>query len=172
MLEVIKELLLKIVADIDGGNSNISERDSLQLVSLLKSYTDKTIKLSKYQACKYLNMSRASFNDGDIEEILTLLEKYHCCSKSLTRITDNLRKAVVDTGFTYSSYKDKCSVMVVHKASSIGEFINTFEHEKNHLEMHICEALDINPYSEEAAHMSGTLAQTILEKALCSIIEL
>ena len=63
MLEVIKELLLKIVADIDGGNSNISERDSLQLVSLLKSYTDKTIKLSKYQACKYLNMSRASFDN-------------------------------------------------------------------------------------------------------------
>lgn len=62
--------------------------------------------------------------------------------------------------------------MVIHKASSIGEFINTFEHEKNHLEMHICEALDINPYSEEAAHMSGDLAQLILEEALCSIVEL
>ena len=62
--------------------------------------------------------------------------------------------------------------MVVHRASSIGEFINTFEHEKNHIEIHLCEALDINPYSEEAAHMSGYLAQLILEEALYSIIEL
>lgn len=62
--------------------------------------------------------------------------------------------------------------VVIHKASSIGEFINTFEHEKNHLEMHICEALDINPYSEKAAHMSGDLAQLILEEALYSIAEL
>lgn len=38
--------------------------------------------------------------------------------------------------------------------------------------MHICEALDINPYSEEAAHMSGDLAQLILEEALYSIVEL
>ena len=68
--------------------------------------------------------------------------------------------------------KIKCSIVVIHKASSIGEFINTFEHEKNHLEMHICEALDINPYSEEAAHMSGDLAQLILEEALYSIVEL
>lgn len=80
--------------------------------------------------------------------------------------------AELDTGFAYSSYDKQCSIVVIHKASSIGEFINTFEHEKNHLEMHICEALDINPYSEEAAHMSGDLAQLILEEALYSIVEL
>lgn len=34
------------------------------------------------------------------------------------------------------------------------------------------EAMDINPYSEEAAHMSGDLAQLILEKALYSVTEL
>lgn len=38
--------------------------------------------------------------------------------------------------------------------------------------MHICEALGINPYSEEAAHMSGDLSQMIIEKALYSIVEL
>ena len=50
------------------------------------------------------------------------------------------------------------NLILIYKASSIGEFLNTFEHEKNHLEMHICEALDINPYSEEAADLSGDLA--------------
>lgn len=105
-------------------------------------------------------------------EILKKLEELGCNEKTMNSVTRNLSNAESDTGFTYSSYKYKCSILVIHKASSVGEFINTFEHEKNHLEMHICEALDINPYSEEAAHMSGDLAQMILEKALCSIVEL
>lgn len=106
------------------------------------------------------------------EEILHKLKEYNCTKDILDSIKNNLSNAYEDTGFTYSNYEKQCSVLVIHKASSIGEFINTFEHEKNHLEMHICEALDINPYSEEAAHMSGDLAQLILEQALLSIVNL
>lgn len=111
-------------------------------------------------------------NDEESKEIIDKLEDLHCDSKTLESIKRNLEDAKVDTGFAYSSYNKQYSIVVIHKASSIGEFINTFEHEKNHLEMHICEALDINPYSEEAAHMSGNLAQLILEEALYSIVEL
>lgn len=63
MLNLIKKILLKIVDDIDAGNSNISEKEALELTKVLQSYTDKTSKLSKYQACQYLNMSRASFDN-------------------------------------------------------------------------------------------------------------
>lgn len=105
-------------------------------------------------------------------EIFGELMKLECDKTILDSIVKNLTNAREDTGFTYSSFKHKSSIIVIHKASSIGEFINTFEHEKNHLEMHICEALGINPYSEEAAHLSGDLAQMILEKALYSIVEL
>lgn len=105
-------------------------------------------------------------------EIMKTLKKLGCTYDTTCSIAKNLEKASKNTGFAYSNYKNQCSILVIHKASSIGEFINTLEHEKNHLEMHICEALDINPYSEEAAHMSGDLAQMILEKALYSIVEL
>lgn len=111
-------------------------------------------------------------NDTEKKEILDMLEGLDCESNTLSSIKNNLSKSAIDTGFAYSSYNKQCSIIVIHKASSIGEFINTFEHEKNHLEMHICEALDINPYSEEAAHLSGNLAQLILEETLYSIIEL
>ena len=111
-------------------------------------------------------------NDIEKKEILDMLEGLGCTSNTLESIKLNLSKAELDTGFTYSSYEKQCSILAVHKASSIGEFINTFEHEKNHLEMHICEALSINPYSEEAAHLSGRIAQLILEEALYSIVEL
>lgn len=91
-------------------------------------------------------------------EIIECLDNLGGDKKTLESIKSNLERAAIDSGFAYSNYKQHKSILVVHKASSVGEFINTFEHEKNHLEMHICEALDINPYSEEAAHFSGDLA--------------
>lgn len=63
MLKIIKELLLKIVDNIDSGNSNIDDEESIKLINILKEYTDSTKRLSKYQACKYLNISRATFDN-------------------------------------------------------------------------------------------------------------
>lgn len=111
-------------------------------------------------------------DEAQKEEILRYIDSLTHDERIIESVKKNIDKAEEDTGFTYSNFLNKCSLLVIHKASSLGEFINTFEHEKNHLEMHICEALEINPYSEEAAHMSGYLAQMILEKALYSIVEL
>lgn len=63
MLKIIRDLLLKMVNEIDCGNSNASEEELLQLAKVLQSTMDKTVKMSKYQACRYLNMSRASFDN-------------------------------------------------------------------------------------------------------------
>jgi predicted DNA-binding transcriptional regulator AlpA len=61
MLSAIKDQLLKIVNDIDNGNSNITEDEEEKLIHLLSSINDH--KISKYQACQYLNMSRATFDN-------------------------------------------------------------------------------------------------------------
>ena len=63
MIKVIRNLLLKIVDNIDAGNSNITENEAMELAKVLQSYTDKTVKMSKYQACQYLNVSRATFDN-------------------------------------------------------------------------------------------------------------
>ena len=63
MLKVIKNLLEKIISDLDAGNSNITENEAIELAKVLQSYTDKTIRMSKYQACQYLNVSRATFDN-------------------------------------------------------------------------------------------------------------
>ena len=63
MLKIIREILAKIINDIDAGNRNINESDGIEIVKMLQSYTDKTIKMSKYQACHYLNVSRATFDN-------------------------------------------------------------------------------------------------------------
>lgn len=63
MLKVIRSLLLKIVDDINAGNSNISEGEAIKIVDSLKRFTDKEKRLSKYAACEYLNVSRATFDN-------------------------------------------------------------------------------------------------------------
>ena len=63
MLRAIRSLLLKIVDDIDAGNSNITEGEAIEIVDNLRRFTDKEKRLSKYAACKYLNVSRATFDN-------------------------------------------------------------------------------------------------------------
>ena len=63
MLKIIKALLEKVINDIDCGNSNITEDEAIEMIKVIKSYTDKTQRLSKYQACQKLNVSRATFDN-------------------------------------------------------------------------------------------------------------
>ena len=37
--------------------------DQLKVMRALREYTDKEVRLSKYQACKYVGLSRASFDN-------------------------------------------------------------------------------------------------------------
>lgn len=64
MLNIIKDQLLRIVDDIDNDNSQIpDEQQQKEMVNFLKEYTQKNDKLSKYQACTFLNISRAKFDN-------------------------------------------------------------------------------------------------------------
>ena len=61
MLEVIKTLLQKILDDINTGNSNITEEEEHKIIDMLSEIADN--RMSKYQACQYLNISRATFDN-------------------------------------------------------------------------------------------------------------
>ena len=70
----------------------------------------------------------------------------------------------VDSGFCKTF--DRRSVLVINRPTTLEEFINVFNHEKNHLEMHICDEFKINPHSEEAAELSGNLAKCLFSSLL------
>lgn len=70
MLQVIKKLLLKIVDDIDAGNSEMSEKELYEVTDLLKRYNFRDKYISKYQAFTYLNISRAKFDNLVREGVL------------------------------------------------------------------------------------------------------
>ena len=63
MLKTIKSLLQKIIDNIDSGNSDVDEFEAIEIAKMLQFYTDKSKKFSKYQACQYLNVSRATFDN-------------------------------------------------------------------------------------------------------------
>ena len=75
MLKVIKSLLERIRNDIDCGNSSITEDEAMDIIKIIKSYTDKTQRLSKYQACQKLNVSRATFDNLVREGVIPRGEK-------------------------------------------------------------------------------------------------
>lgn len=63
LIGVLSNLLKKIVNDIDSGNSNLTENECVEIINTIKGLTDKTDRISKYEACKYLNISRATFDN-------------------------------------------------------------------------------------------------------------
>lgn len=63
MLQVIKKLLLKVVDDIDSGNSELSQQEMGEVVDVLQRYNFRDKYISKYQAYTYLNMRRAKFDN-------------------------------------------------------------------------------------------------------------
>ncbi len=103
------------------------------------------------------------------ERILNSLDCMKCPEKIKEQAEENLHSGV-NSGFTYTNPKIRKSLMVVNRSSSMYEFINTYNHEKNHVEMHICEELGVDPYSEEAAYLSGELASQLFLPALCSFV--
>ena len=61
MNNIIKMLLQQIINDIDSGNSNISEKDQLEIINVLEKINSK--ELSKIESANYIGVSRATFDN-------------------------------------------------------------------------------------------------------------
>lgn len=62
-MQLIKSVLQQMIDNIDAGNSNASEDELTELLEVINRVTNTKSRLSKYQACKYLNVSRATFDN-------------------------------------------------------------------------------------------------------------
>lgn len=62
MIKIIRSLLSDIIDKIDSGNSNLDENECKEVIEYLTFMTNRGEKLSIYQACKYLNKTRAQFD--------------------------------------------------------------------------------------------------------------
>lgn len=60
-MKILRNLLQQILNDIDAGNSNISEQDQEEIISLFQRINQK--ELSKIESANYLEVSRATFDN-------------------------------------------------------------------------------------------------------------
>lgn len=71
-LEALKLGLEQMLDNVDCNNSNADDEQMDIILDMVNKVTNTQNKLSKYQACKYLNISRATFDnwvrDGKIPE--------------------------------------------------------------------------------------------------------
>ena len=63
MLSIIKNLLQQIINDIDSNNTNLTYEDQMKALRFIQNMTDKNFRMSKIQACDYLGVSRATFDN-------------------------------------------------------------------------------------------------------------
>ena len=61
--ETLKKTLLNLVENIDAGNSDYSQEELDEILDTVNKITNTQNKLSKYQACAYLGISRATFDN-------------------------------------------------------------------------------------------------------------
>jgi hypothetical protein len=104
--------------------------------------------------------------DCYIDEIINSLSG--CSESEIQKAFINITTRM-NSGFVKTF--DKRSIVVINKPTTLEEFVNVYNHEKNHLEMHICEAYDINPHSEEAAELSGNLAKCLFSSLIDEILK-
>lgn len=108
-------------------------------------------------------------NKDTEKHIFNILDKINIDNKYKQAILNKFIN-FVDYGSVIHNISDKISIIFIGQQSKIISYIDTIAHEKNHVEMCICNQLDINPKSEEASYLSGYIASKLLNPDVFKLI--
>lgn len=99
-------------------------------------------------------------NQEDVNNIDILFSKHNIPKQIMNKASYRLTE-YNNSGIIYNDRENKSSIIIVSQTDSIQDLVNTITHEKNHLEMYLCDYYNINPNSEEASILSGDIAQLL-----------
>lgn len=97
-----------------------------------------------------------------------ILEQLHlmgCKQEYIEESLDIIGKKNPNTGFTYTNYFTKQSVIVISDCDSREDFINTLVHEARHLQQHIQDEYQLSDYTEEIYYLIGSITQIMYNKS-------
>lgn len=106
----------------------------------------------------------------DVNIVHTILKEICNNDKIVYRSTRYIERGKLNTGFIYSNFNIKSSVIVIGEAESKQEFINTIAHEANHLQSHIATVFNINEKGEEVCYLIGNIVERmykVFSKIIC-----
>lgn len=106
----------------------------------------------------------------DFKMLIKELKQLGCNGEDLRKLYKNLKPCSPNKGATYSDFNNRKSIMIIGRTLSMEQFLNTYEHERGHLEMHIILMFDIDVFGEEQCYLRGDIAQKmypVLRYFLC-----
>ena len=107
------------------------------------------------------------------EEILDVLETLGCSDAVYNRVADKMERNEKNAGFTYSNKIARETLMVIGRASSTAEYVNSISHELRHLCDDIASVVGIHDSGEEVAYLTGDIASQIadvIEVLVCNCL--
>ena len=107
------------------------------------------------------------------EEILEVLETLGCSDAVYNRVADKMERNEKNAGFTYSNKIARETLMVIGRASSTAEYVNSISHELRHLCDDIASVVGIHDSGEEVAYLTGDIASQIadvIEVLVCNCL--
>lgn len=96
---------------------------------------------------------------NDVEHIKELLSEICDDYGTIQDGVKYIRKGDYNSGFIYTNYDRKASVIVIGRTTSKQEFFNTIVHEANHLQSHIATKYNIDEKGEEVSYLIGDIVQ-------------
>lgn len=106
----------------------------------------------------------------DVNIVHTVLKEICDNNNIVYNSTKYIEEGRLNTGFIYSNFNIKSSVIAIGQSDSKKEFINTIAHEANHLQSHIATVFNLNEKGEEVCYLIGTIIETmykVFNKIIC-----
>lgn len=107
--------------------------------------------------------------ETDSDNIKNILSEICNDEYTINKSVRYIAKGEYNTGFIYSNYISKASLIVIGKATSKQQFINTIAHEANHLQSHIATVYNLDEKGEEVCYLIGNIIEKMF-KAFNKII--
>lgn len=98
-------------------------------------------------------------NIDNLEYILDTLKEIGISKKDLKLAYNNIVKDKINTGFIYTNFDKKESLIIIGETNSKEEFINTVAHEANHLQSHIATYYNLDEKGEEVSYIIGDIVK-------------
>ena len=100
---------------------------------------------------------------NDVEFIQDNLSKICDDKQKIKDSTRYIERGDLNTGFIYSNLDIKISLIVIGKATSNKQFLNTIVHEANHLQSHIATVYNLDEKGEEVCHLIGEVVERMYD---------
>lgn len=99
----------------------------------------------------------------DLKEVRKALLSAHCQNATVTKALQTLVES--NTGFTFTTYKERLTLIFVSRATSAEQMYDSLQHELKHAVEHISEYYGVEPRSEASAYLQGEIARQMFPAA-------